>query len=267
MLIFRIFVAVLSAYALMIIFLYLMQDKLLFPAGQQSFDDCASMKSLGALPKRLGNIRYYFKDTLEAKANFIFFHGNGGVACERSYFISSLSEIPLKMTFLEYPGYAGDKTAPSEKLILQQALELVSYLKKQNPKLPIILYGESLGTAVATYIASERPVEAIVLQSPFTSISSVAQNHYPFIPIKYIIRNQFLADKWAQKINIPALIFMSKDDAVIPPKITEKQILNFAPTSKVIRFENTDHNGMDDYHPKVFWGSIKEYIKDQLKLS
>jgi len=258
----RIFLTVMAAYGLFVLYLYIIQDKLLFLPFNGEFKNCEAMQELGAKPKTLGPIRYHFRENAAAKGIFFLFHGNGGSACDRIDYIIELQELPLHFVFVEYAGYAGDKTKPSEPLILKEALELVDHFQKMN--LPIALFGESLGAAVATYVASERNISALLLQSPFPSIAEVAQHHYFYVPVKWLSKNPFRSSKWAPKVTAPTLIIAATNDEVVPFKFTVQQIENFKIKPQLVELGRTSHNFMSILHAKTYWGAIRKFLEAHL---
>jgi pimeloyl-ACP methyl ester carboxylesterase len=258
---FRIVLGVLVGYSLFCLYLFFIQEKLIFPASQDDFDKCSAMKGQNAHPKRIGLARYYYRKLDNPKGIYIHFHGNGGTACHRTNYLEQLKDLPLDMVFVEYPGYANDGRKPSQEEILKEASEIYAHFEKM--KLPIILYGESLGTGVSTYLASKNDVSGLILQSPYTSIADVAQSHHPTLPIKFLIRHRFPADEWAKNVKATPLIIYALKDPVVPPNLTKKQIPNFT-EAEVVPLETELHGAMDLHHPDIFWGSIKSYISKRI---
>ena len=220
------------------------------------------MMGLGAKPTEIGPIRYYFKEHPNPKGVFIMFHGNGGSACDRYDYLESLQSLPLHFVFIEYPGYAGDRARTSEKRILEQALHIADHFSEN--KIPLYIFGESLGTAPATYVAAKREVGGLILMSPFTSISDVAQHHYFYLPVKYIIRNPFKAYQWAPQVKASTLVLASPTDEVVPFKFTKKVMEYFTTPPKLIEFPDTSHNFMSVMNSDLFWTSIKDFLNEQI---
>src|SRR5207244_11402434 len=97
----------------------------------------------------------------------------------------------------------------------------------------IALFGESLGTAVAVRMASERAVGVLVLESPFTSIADVAQNHYPFVPAKWLLKDRFETLAHIGAVRAPILVLQGSRDRVVPPEFG-RRLYDAAPEPKEI---------------------------------
>ncbi len=202
-------------------------------------------------------IRYLKFSHTKGKANIIVFHGNAGGACDRGIYAQRLSESEVNIILAEYPGYSGDQSKISEKTLLQNAQLLFDEIKKDG--LPLILYGESLGTGVTTYLASKNKVLGLILHNPYTSISEVGQFHYPLLPINLLNKNSFNSKNWAQKVEVSPLIIQGEVDRTIPTSIVEKQLENFKNKPQYTKIKNADHNDLLSF-PQVF-EKANQYIQ------
>ena len=167
-------------------------------------------------------------------------HGNGGQASDRVYALSSFS--PRDSVFiLEYPGYGRRAGTPSEKTFNSAAKEAYELLRNRFPDTPVCVVAESIGSGPAAALAANpHPPDKIVLIAPFDILSRVAAHHFPYLPVKL-----FLSDDWN---NIEALkgyrgsleIFGAREDTVIP--ITHsKRLADSVPTSQFREIEG-GHN-------------------------
>lgn len=232
-----------GAYVLVVIALYFFQEKMLFYPMGSAYGNCPEMTRKNARAVSKQGIRYYMKEKKDAVSWIVIFYGNGGSACDRGYFLDLLDKIPVNIVVFEYPGYGRDNNRPGEKIILVQALALIQEIKRANTSLlPIYLLGESLGTGVATFVASKTQVSGLILVSAYTSISALAQKHYPFFPVRILLRHPFRADLWAQKVFAPVLIFHGKNDDIIPIEFSREQIGNFKGKSELVELDNCGHN-------------------------
>ena len=105
----------------------------------------------------------------------------------------------------------------------------------------IILYGESLGTGVAVELGQINEFGGIILESPFTSMTSAAKNIYPWLPVKYLLKDKYDSEKKIKNIKIPILIMHGKKDNIVPFKMGKK-LYDLANNPKFFYFtENDDH--------------------------
>ena len=119
----------------------------------------------------------------------------------------------------------------------------MNHIVKSNKNAVFYVYGESLGTGVATYItANFKEVSKLFLQSPYTSIVDISKGKYPYLPIDLIITNKFKQVSNANNINIEVLTFYGELDKVIPKEISIIQHKNFKGLKKIFEFKGRGHS-------------------------
>jgi len=154
-----------------------------------------------------------------AKFTFLAFHGNAGNVADRATVYEFLRDTPANVLALEYRGYGRSEGKPSERGVYRDADTAYLYIvntKGKDPK-TIVSFGQSLGTAVATYLAAQHEVGGVVLEAPFLSASRVARKFYWFLPgIGFLLRSQFDTEKRLKEINTPILVVHCKQDPVLP---------------------------------------------------
>lgn len=133
-----------------------------------------------------------------ARARLVVFHGNAGSALDRGYlagaFRSALPDVPVEVLLAEYPGYGPSPGAPSEAALLAAARAALAAARRDAPG-PVLVLGESLGSAVAALAAAAEPgaVDGLLLVTPLASLPAVARRHYPFVPA-FVHRDTWRAD-------------------------------------------------------------------------
>ncbi len=121
----------------------------------------------------------------------VYFHGNGGSLPHRVPRFRPLVSDGTGLVALSYRGYGGSQGSPSEEGLIADGRAAYDFARKTYPGAKIVLWGESLGTGVATAIAAEKDIAALVLEAPYTSTLDIAQAHYPFIPVRWLMKDQF----------------------------------------------------------------------------
>jgi len=236
-----------AGYALILAALYFFQEKLLFYPGPTPFGDCLEMEKRNVSAERSGDIRYYLKTRPKPDSWIVIFHGNAGNACDRTYFLDLLKGFNSNVVVFEYPGFGKDSNKPGQSLILKQAHELVVHIKQNNQEgLPIYLMGESLGTGAATWVATKTDISGLILISPYTSLARVARHHYPWAPVKYLMKHKFEASLWASQTRAPAILFHGINDDIIPIRFARQQVLNFMGDKKLVELAGCGHNDIID---------------------
>jgi fermentation-respiration switch protein FrsA (DUF1100 family) len=197
------------------------------------------------------------KDLINKKT-IIFFHGNAGNLKNRNYKLNELSKFDINFLIIAYRGFSGNQGKPSEQGLYEDARSALNWLKIKGVKEKnLILYGESLGTAVAIEIAQSKDLAGIILESPFTSMVELAQKYYPFLPVKFLLKDRYETIKKLPNITSPLLVLHGKLDSIVPFSMGKK-LFDKANEPKFNYFiDNDDH--MMRYDQKLL-DEIKKFI-------
>ncbi len=145
------------------------------------------------------------------------FHGNGGAAPDTAGFFALWVRDGWGVVLAEYAGYSGNPGGPpSERVLREDARAYADWIAREFPGHKLIAWGGSLGTGVAAGLAAERPVAAVVLDSPYTSITEMAELTYPWLPVRLLIRNPFDTMALLPRIAAPVMVVHGGRDRVIP---------------------------------------------------
>jgi fermentation-respiration switch protein FrsA (DUF1100 family) len=148
----------------------------------------------------------------------LFLHGNAGNISDRIDTLAVLHQLGAGILIIDYRGYGRSEGQPNEPGTYRDAQAAYDYLLQQRGVRPqnLVLYGESLGTAVAVDLASKHHVGGVVLQEPFTSVGDVGKSMFPVFPVRWLVRNKYDSLSKIGRINAPLLIFHSRNDEVFP---------------------------------------------------
>jgi len=178
----------------------------------------------------------------------VYLHGNGGTIATRATQARILLDAGYGVLLAGYRYNAGAGGEPSEVGLIADGRAAVEFVRAQGiPPGQIILYGESLGTGVAVAIAADRrDVGAVVLVMPYTSIADVAQDHYWYFPVRWLVRDSFDSLSRIARIHAPLLNLHGEDDLLIPVKFARK-LFAAAPEPKEAHFiPGGRHGGLYD---------------------
>lgn len=144
----------------------------------------------------------------------VYFGGNAeNVALNLEAFASAFPNHALYL--LHYRGYGGSSGRPSQEALYDDGLALTDHVQARHPN--VVIIGRSLGSGVATYVASQRTVERVVLVTPYDSIAAVAYRRFPFVPIRWLMLDPYESWRYAPKIRAPTRLIVAGDDEIIPP--------------------------------------------------
>jgi uncharacterized protein len=149
--------------------------------------------------------------------------------------------------------------SPSEATITADALQWHDYAAKELKPKRLIVFGRSLGSGAAVIVASERPLAGVILATPFDSLLEVAKRHYPFLPIRLMLRHQFDSVGRAPKIQAPLLCLAAQRDEVIPSSHARKLYDAWGGEKRWIELEGAGHNSTDGVPD--FWQSVRAFLR------
>ncbi len=243
--------------------LYFFQRNLLYhPTENNYFGDKLTVKIEKVNIKTDDNIDliawYHKKDNTKFKT-ILYLHGNAGSLENRIHKINHFNDMNINFLLLSWRGFNGNAGKPTEKGLYEDARSAVNWLindgiNEEN----IIIYGESLGTGVATEIAQNRKFAGIILESPFTSMIAAGKSKYPIFPIKLLLKDKYESDKKIQNIISPILVMHGEADKIVPFWMGEK-IFQLANEPKYSYFSKYDDHMMDFNNDLI--NSIKSFIQ------
>ena len=153
---------------------------------------------------------------------------------------------------LNYRGFGGSGGSPSEAAIAEDALALFDQVYASHPQIAVV--GRSLGSGVAVRLASQRPVQQLILVTPYNSLEEIAARQYPWVPVKWLLKDRFESGKYAAHIRVPTLLLAASDDEVITRASTERLLENFPRGVAVLRVvPDSGHNSISDRAQYLQW--------------
>ena len=173
-------------------------------------------------------------------------NGNAGHRGLRAPLATALAQHGLGVLLFDYRGYAGNPGSPSEEGLLDDARAARAFLVEQAgiPPEALIYFGESLGAGVATGLAKEHPPAALVLRSPFTSLADVGRVHYPFLPVRTLLRDRYPVLETMPRIDVPIVVVLGTSDSIIPPE-QSRAVAAAAPRLwRLVEVPSADHNDL-----------------------
>lgn len=221
------------AWLLVSALMYVVQRQLIYvPQGR------GVATALLRLPGEAGEQLVAVKEKTGADA-LIYFGGN---AEDVSYTLGELAaHFPGFALYLpHYRGYGGSAGEPGEAALTADALALFDHVQQNHARIGVI--GRSLGSGVAMQVAAARPVAGLALVTPFASMTSVAAYHYPWLPVRLLLKDRYDSAAVAAKVAAPSLVLLAGRDQIVPPDSSRQLIASFAHPPYVQAFADADHN-------------------------
>ena len=236
-------------YFFILIFTYIFQRNLLYhPKENNYFGDQLTISIEKVKIKTRDNIEllswYHNKDSVKYKT-ILFLHGNAGSLENRIHKINHFMNMNINFLLISWRGFSGNKGKPTEKGLYEDARSAIEWLKNKGiNENNIIIYGESLGTGITTEISQNQNFAGLILESPFTSMIDAAKDKYPFLPVRFLLKDKYESDKKIKNIKSPVLIMHGKVDKIVPFYMGEK-IYELANEPKYFYASDYDNHMME----------------------
>jgi len=189
--------------------------------------------------------------------SILYFGGNAeAVVYNAADYIKDFPDHTIYL--VNYRGYGGSSGSPDEQALYSDALYIYDQIKSKHHNVSVI--GRSLGSGIATYIASKRSIKKMILITPFDSIENIAGSLYPMFPISFLLKDKFNSAGRVNEITAPTLIVLAEHDNVIPLK-NSMRLINTFPVSQISvkTIKNTGHNSISER--EKFHIALKDFMK------
>lgn len=251
----NILIAFIITYFLFGLFLFFNQKSMIYYPDNQDFENCAGFKDYKKI--NYNGTRFYYKQG-SFDAVIIYYHGNAGSACDRSYFKSTFEQSNNSLIFVEYAGYSNDNKKPSKKLILEDVQNIHNFVEENSFK-NVIVYGQSIGSGAATYHVYIGNVDSLILVTTFSRLDDVAQSKYIIYPASILLREKYDNIKWLQNFEGNIIILHGDSDFIIPHRFSQKLFDEILTEKKeYVLIEGKGHN--DIWTSVIFRNKLIEFI-------
>lgn len=221
----RLLIALIVGYSILVLLVYLLQPRLLFLPGVPGRELVATPERIG-LSHRDVSLQTEDGETLHAwwlpqerpRATLLFFHGNAGNISHRLESLEIFHELGLQVFIIDYRGYGRSSGKPSEAGLYRDAQAAWAWLTRTQGVAPerIILFGRSMGGAVASELATRVDAAGLIVESVFTSVPDIGAELYWWLPVRLLSRLEFNTADYIRRSDLPVMVVHSVDDEIIP---------------------------------------------------
>jgi fermentation-respiration switch protein FrsA (DUF1100 family) len=200
---------------------------------------------------------------LSPRVTVIVFNGNAGNRSHRVPLAAALHRHGLQVFLVDYRGYGENHGTPSQAGLSTDSRAAWAYLANRPDVDPsrLVYFGESLGTAVAVDLAVDHPPAALVLRSPFTSMSDVGQYHYPFLPVHVLLRDRFALIDQISQSRAPVLVIAGGRDRIVPVE-SSRRVYEAAVSPKTfLLIPEADHNDYELFAGDEMISAIVRFLQ------
>ena len=208
---------------------------------------------------------WYCRTSPEPWAIILFLNGNAGNLSHRLERLPMARQQGTDILLIDYPGYGRSTGKPCEEALYATAEACYQYLviKRGIVANKIVLFGESIGSAVALHLATQHTVGGVVVESGFTSLAEVGASHFSWLPVKYLLKYQFPARDLIKEITCPVIVSHSPLDEVTPFRMGEELFRLAAEPKKFVTLSGY-HNDRDFLNDSA-WRSAMAWLRTEVE--
>jgi uncharacterized protein len=261
-----ILIIVIVLYCLPGAYFYFKQNKLLYHPNKDVYEtpDAADLEYEDLYLTTQDSIKinsWYIPAKDSSAKTILFCHGNAGNISHRLETIEIFHNMGLNVLIFDYRGFGKSEGKPSEKGTYEDALAAWTYLIKDMKCKPddIIIFGRSLGGAIATNLATKVKPSCLIIESTFTSVPDIAQKMFPIFPVNLLVKNKYPSINIIPKVKCPVLVIHSQEDQLIPYS-NGVELFEKATAKKQFLEITGGHNEGYMESGKVYTDGIKQFI-------
>jgi pimeloyl-ACP methyl ester carboxylesterase len=231
------------------------------------FPDTARVPPAGDVIEGARDVEVHTEDGLDLGAWFVppatpagtgsgmavlFAPGNGGNRQGRAGLAEELSRRGLAVLLMDYRGYGGNPGSPNEDGLAADALAAAETLEELGyPAARTIYFGESLGSGVVAALQARRPPAGLVLRSPFTELADVGAHHYPWLPVRQLLKDRFPVVEHLTASRVPVTVIYGDQDSVVPTELSARVADSAPALFERVVIPGADHNDAVMFGPRV----------------
>ncbi len=191
------------------------------------------------------------------KADALIFFGGNGESVERDveFFRANLPQYSVYL--VPYRGYSSNPGEPSQANLFADSLRVYDWVRARHAR--VSLMGRSLGTGVATWLASQRPTERLVLVTPYDSIAGIAADRFPLFPVAWFMQDPYESRRYAGAVRVPVLTVLAENDAIIPRAHSDALIARFPTRPTVVVAPHANHNNI--HNSAVYAQALADFMR------
>jgi alpha-beta hydrolase superfamily lysophospholipase len=251
----------------------LQRQLIYFPSKAQAdvLSELASRMGLQAWRDNAGEV-IGWKSPGDPKARYrmLVFHGNAGYALNRDYFVTGLRALGdhWDVFLFEYPGYGAREGTPSEVSFQAAATQALEALLAVDSR-PVFITGESLGSGVASFLASKFPdeVAGLLLVTPFSSLVDVAAHHYPFLPVRTLLTERYDSREALSYYGGPVAFLLAGRDEVVTSELGQQLYDSYSGPKWLYVEAYAGHNTLPYSPGAPWWGEVSTFLTSAKKRS
>jgi pimeloyl-ACP methyl ester carboxylesterase len=237
--------------------LTLFQKNLIYAPNNQNFRVCPAFADSEKVV--FDGTRMYVLRR-DPQKEFVFYHGNGGSACDQAYWKEYLDPLNYSYIIVEYTGYSNDTRSPSKRAILADVEHVAAFIRQMGFT-HVTVAGQSFGTAVAIYQSTLGAVDKMLLISPFYSVNTIAKKTYWMYPVDLLSTENLDAAKWMEATRAERVEMIHGSEDPLHPIGESRQLFSLTPIAQkaFVEVVGAHHNDLYDF--EEVRSSIRDFLR------
>ncbi len=240
-------------YCIIGIAFYYLQDYILFHpeplSGKTKYQFANKYDEINILFNKtttLNIIQFKTNDSI-AKGVVLYLHGNRKNIGWYAKYASNFTSNGYEVWMLDYPGFGKSTGKFAEQELYGYALQLYKLARTKYKPVEIIIYGKSLGTCIASQLASVRDCKYLILETPCYSMTSLVAHYFPIYPVSRMLHYHFPTNEYLKDATAPIIIFHGTDDGVVPYSNAKRLIPVLKHNDEFITIDGGSHNDLNSF--------------------
>ena len=256
-------IGIIVIYLVVLVILFLFQRSLMYHPLENNYSgdklEVEVEKVKIVTSDNLNLLGWFHKKDLNKFKTIVYFHGNAGTLENRIHKLNHFKDMDINFLIIAWRGFSGNNGKPSEQGLYEDGKSAINWLfDKGVEEKDIVIYGESLGTGIATHLSQNKNFGGLILETPFTSMIDAAKTFYPYIPVSLVLKDKFENKKKMKNISSPILVMHGELDQIVPFRMGEK-IYKIANNPKYSYFTKYDNHMMEYDEDLIF--ALESFLK------
>ncbi|NNC82304.1 MAG: alpha/beta fold hydrolase [Flavobacteriales bacterium] len=251
-------------YGLIMWLYYLLQERFLFVATtlqlKHTFELASPFEEIFLEGEDGGTIHALHIKSKESKGLILYFHGNTGNLQRWARVAEELTTYDHDVIVVDYRGFGKSHGRRTQELMYADAQRIYEYALKHVSELELVVYGRSLGSGLAVKVAADNDPSKLVLETPYLNMIDVAFYHFPFLPVRFLLRFPFRSDKFIAEVDCPIWIFHGTRDRIVPYSSGLKlyELINEHVEHNMITIPRGRHSNLSNF--PLFRDKMNEFL-------
>jgi fermentation-respiration switch protein FrsA (DUF1100 family) len=209
----------------------------------------------------------WYVEARDAPGVLLWCHGNAGNIIHRLDNLAELYRVGISVFLFDYRGYGRSQGIPSEEGLYQDAIAAYGYLAGVRRVRPerLVIFGRSLGAAVAGDLAARRPAAGLILESAFPSVEAVAKAYYSGLPVHWFLSSEFNLVDRLKTLSIPKLFIHGDRDEIIPIELGKQVFASAREPKSFYLVPGADHNDLYQVGGKPYFRRLRQFMDDVVR--